>query len=637
MHTAAISLALVRFVVWEAAMFAASIRIAWLLGWRDGKRPVEKWLAVLAIEVTLEASLAGLFSFAAANSVMAYWIVAAACLVAALLLRRRPDAQFPSLPHAALIAALLAPLIFLSFKPVEEIDSINYLHYLIDWMANRATPYTFATNYVAFWELSFLPTWMVTGVDLFFPLLALKAVLLVALAAWLAGKELGLGGSLLLWTVFGSVLLRHFWFEYSGVPTLKNDALHGAGFVLLALVVLRAARGGLASTDMVLLAFGAAFASVKYTGIFVAAIAIVLVLLLRRPAIRSWLGVALFFLLTSGHYYLHNLVRYGSPFYPFQINLLFIHLPGTADLSNTSILYSLHDPRLWRALFLPAGGVSPAGLLFPATLAGVLIAAAWRCLGAAYAWLRHRTHPATLDFAAVLLLCGWLLYFRSVFSASGYAGDLSFIRNHLNSIRYVDGVLALSEIFLVALAARFTPIVWLLVIVNVASRLMDLYAKVPAAIFPPLLVGAVAVSACLLLLLLKRWAGIGALAGVLLACPIIVERNRLQWTTYWNDLKPSLELLQGPDLAVLALPDGGYFAAHVVAAGNPVHTAVRTMLPEQMDAIAPASRPRYLAAMVTSGSEAATDWQSRYGSRIEKWGYGLRVQGKYGAILERKF
>ena len=574
---------------------------------------------MLAIEVTLEASLAGLFSFAGANSVIAYWIVAAVCLAgggfapAATL-----PAQFPSLPHAALIAALLVPLIFLSFKPVEEIDSINYLHYLIDWMANRATPYTFATNYVAFWELSFLPTWMVTGVDLFFPLLALKAVLLLALAAWLAGKELGLGGGLLLWTVFGSVLMRHFWFEYSGVPTLKNDALHGAGFVLLALVVLRAARGGLASTDMALLAFGAAFASVKYTGIFAAAIAIALVVLLRRPAIRSWRAwrsslaffllaffLLAFFLLTSGHYYLHNLVRYGSPFYPFQINLAFIHLPGTADLSNTSILYSLHDPRLWRALFLPAGGVSPAGLLFPAILAGVLLASAWRCLGAAYAWLRRRTHPAALDWTALLLLCGWLLYFRSVFSASGYAGDLSFIRNNLNSIRYVDGVLALSEIFLVALAARFTGLVWLLVIVNVASRLVDLYAKVPAAIFPPVLVGAVAVSAFGLLLLLKRRAGIAALAGMVLACPFVVERNRLQWTTYWNDLKPSLELLRGPDLAVSALPDGGYFAAHVVAAGNPVHTAVRALLPEELDALAPAARPRYLAVMVTSGSQAA--------------------------------
>ncbi|SPF38507.1 membrane hypothetical protein [Candidatus Sulfopaludibacter sp. SbA4] len=635
-----ISLALARFVVWEAAMFAASIEIARRLGWRDGDRPEERWLAVLAIEVTLEATLAGLFSFTGWNSAAAYWVVAAVVVLVSWWGRRfrLPTSFFPSPQRAlALIAALLVPLILLSFKPVEEIDSINYLHYLIDWMANRATPYTFATNYVAFWELSFLPTWMVTGVDLFFPLLALKAVLVLALGAWLAGRELGLGGGLLLWTVFGSVLMRHFWFEYSGVPTLKNDALHGAGFVLLALVVLRAARGSLVSTDWALLALGAAFASVKYTGIFAAFIAIALVVLLRRPAIRSVLLVAVFFLLTSGHYYLHNVVRYGSPFYPFQINLGFIRLPGTADLSNTSILYSLHDPRLWRALFLPAGGVSPAGLLFPAILAGVLLAAAWRCLGAAYAWVRHRTQLHPRNWVAFLLVCGWLLYFRSVFSASAYAGDLSFIRNNLNSIRYVDGVLALSEVFLVALLAKFTRLAWLLVIVNVASRLVDLYGKVSVALFPKLLVAAAAVSVFGLLLLLKRRAWIGALAVLVVVCPFIVERNRLQWMTYWNDLKPSLEIFRDKDLALLAVPDGGYFAGHLVAAGNPVHTAVRTLLPEELDAVPLYARPRYLAVMVTSGSEAAADWQSRYRARLANWGYEPRNLGKYGAILERKF
>ena len=32
--------------------------------------------------------------------------------------------------------------------------------------------------------------------------------------------------------------MQHFWYGPSGVPTLKNDPLHGAGFVLLAVVIL---------------------------------------------------------------------------------------------------------------------------------------------------------------------------------------------------------------------------------------------------------------------------------------------------------------------------------------------------------------------------------------------------------------
>ena len=185
MNAGAILLAIVRFACWEAALLAASIRLARLIGWRDDRRTAELWLAVLAIQLTLESSFAAIFSFAGVNSQPTYWVAAGVCLLVGIVgqvndlprfVKRSgsggpPTADQPSggqvgdLPHKllyALIAALVAPLVLVSFKPVEEIDSINYLHYLIEWLANRATPYTFATNYVAFWELSFAPAWMVT-------------------------------------------------------------------------------------------------------------------------------------------------------------------------------------------------------------------------------------------------------------------------------------------------------------------------------------------------------------------------------------------------------------------------------------------------------------------------------------------
>jgi hypothetical protein len=595
-------------------MFAAAIWIAARLGWSAG---VEKWLAVLAIEITLESSIAALFSFTGLNSRAAYWIVAALCALALPALRDTLIKQRWSW------GIFFAPLVYLSFRPVEEIDSINYLHYLIEWMANRATPYTFATNYVAFWELSFLPTWMVTRMDWFFPLLALKAVVLVALGAWLAGVELGVSRTLLTFTVFGAITMRHYWYAYSGVPTLKNDALHGVGFLLLALVVMRAARTPLATTDLALLAFGAAFASVKYTGIFIAVIAIAAVIWLRRPSLHSLAATAAFLTLTSGHYYLNNLIRYSSPFYPFQINLAFLHLPGTADLSNTSILYSLRSPDLWRYLFLPPTGLSPAGLLFPLTLAAILPVALWQLCRADRSAVR-----SVYRWVAFLILCGWLLYFRSVYSASSYAGDLAFIRNNLNSIRYVDGVLALSEVFLVALLGRFTWLVWPLVGLNTASRIFDLYSKVA---LPPLWL-AVALLAVAALFHFRLIAG---LAALLLITPSLVDRNRLEWTTYWNDLKPALEQVRADGLADLAMPDGGYFAAHVVAAGNPVDPRVKALLPEDIDALPPTARPPYLAVMVTSGSEAAGDWQSRYESKLAAWGYITKKQGTYGALMQR--
>jgi hypothetical protein len=317
----------------------------------------------------------------------------------------------------------------------------------------------------------------------------------------------------------------------------------------------------------------------------------------------------------------------------FQINLGFLHLPGTADLSNTSILYSLHDPRLWRALFLPAGGLSPAGLLFPAILAAALVASGARCGRAVFHWLRLRARPSPLDWTAFFLLCGWFLYFRSVFSASAYSGDLAFILNGLNSIRYVDGVLAVSELFLVALVARFTRLAWSLVAINVLSRLMLLYGKVES--FGPAMVAAIAAMVFLAFLVAGlRRSPVAVLCLVTLG-PFVVERNRAGWTTYWNDLKPAIHHVAGKGLAELALPDGGYFAGHMVAVGAPVDWEVRSLLPEEIDALPGGMRPQYLVVLVTPGSDVTSSWESRYGREIVGWGYRKLAPGKMGALFER--
>jgi hypothetical protein len=635
-------LATARFAAFESAVFTAAARLARPFG-------PDRWLALLAFDVAIESTLAGALSFAHLNSPAAYWILA----IALAFYGRWPDLKWPRWSWtAAAMAALATPLILLAFRPVDEIDSVNYLHYLIEWMANRATPYSFATWYVAFWELSFLPTWTVTGVDLFFPILALKGLAILAAAAWLFGRELDVPRPVLAWTIFGALTMRHYWLEYSGVATLKNDALHGAGFVILLVVVARAARGPLTRFDIALFSFGLAFSCVKYSGIFTGGAAAAIVVWLARDKRLLWSVPVV--LLTSGHYYLRTLIQFGNPFYPFDLRLGPLHLRGEADLSYTSILHNLPNPRLWRLLFWPEGGVSPAGVLFPLILAGILICAVWK-----RSWI------------SALILCGWLVYFRSVYSASaGPAGDLAFLGNGLNSLRYVDGVLAASEIFLSGLLGRFAlPFI----AVNTASRLVLLYVRVP---FPAWMVVAVAVGVVLVCESFRRldnrsltvdeygpnraatvkghWWGrrfrlpgfqrrprgrwqtkpsappIASMAvtALLLTTPFVVERNRVRWTPYWNDLKPQLDALRGPDLAAFAMDEGSYFAGHVVAAGNPVHPEVRALLPEDLDA---GARPRYLAVLVTPGF----DWHPHYAARLAAWGYRTRVETPTGAILER--
>ena len=591
--------AILKFAVFEAAVLSASVRLAGAFG-------ADKWIAILAIDIAIEASLAQALSFAHLNSPLAYWIAAAALAAYG----RWPDVKWPGAGKtAAAMAALAVPLLAVAFRPVDEIDSVNYLHYLIEWMGNRATPYSFATHYVAFWELSFLPAWTVTGFDWFFPIVALKGVALVALAAWAVGRELDVRPATLAWTVFGAVAMRHYWLEYSGVATLKNDALHGAGFLILLLVTIRAARRRLEWADVALFAAGLAFSAVKYSGIFTGALAAAAVVWLARD--RRLLWAVPVFLLTTGHYYVRSLVQFGNPFYPFQIHLGPIHLAGEADLSYTSILYHAGDPRLWRLLFAPEGGVSPAGLLFPAILAGGLLFGIWRCFRRDWGW--------------ALVVCGWLLYFRSVYSASTGHADLAFLANSLNSLRYMDGVLAATEVMLAAALGRWAlP----LTAVNAASRLLLVYARLP---FAPVAVAAVALGIGAAVWFAGRRAGWVVAAALLIGGPVAVERNRATWTTYWDDLKPALDKVRGPELAAFAMDEGSYFAGHVVAAGNPVNAAVRAFLPEEMDALPAEARPRYLAVLVTPGF----DWRPKYGPRIASWGYRVSSAVENGAVLER--
>jgi hypothetical protein len=608
-------LAILQFAALQAAFFALALVLVGRASRPGGV------LLVFAVELTVESSIAGLLSFTGHNSRPAYWVAAAVCAALAIIFRRRAGLKLPSLRALPIVVALLVPLAFLSFHPVDEIDSINYLHYLIEWMANRTTPYDFATYYVAFWELSFLPTWVVTGFDLFFPLLALKSVILFALAAWLLGRELRIKTPLLALTVMGSCTLLHLWAGPSGVPTLKNDALAAAGFLLLTLIAVRSSRRRLDRTDVLLLAAGIIFAPVKYLGIFIVPIALAIILWHRWREVdwRAAAAICLAVLATTWHYYLHHVIAYGSPFYPVQINLGAIHLPGTADLSNTSILWNIRNPEVWRIFFLPEGGLSPAGLLFPLILALTLVLSVLMLLRRTYRPL------------AFLILCGWLLYFRSALGAGGAPGDLHFIRSDLNTLRYAEGALAAGELMLAALFPRIAvPFLG----VNLASRLYLLYRRIPIALFPIPVIAACTLIAALIFVFIRRpklQAALAALA-LLIACPLILDRNRALWTPYWNDVKPDLAAVRDQDLAVLALTDGGYFAGHVVAAGNPVNPAVRCFLPEQMNALPATRRPHYLAVLFSPGSDGAATWRN---SVNPSWGYTPIREGKYGMLLRR--
>src|SRR6266404_5659986 len=406
-------MSMLAYLFWELAVtaicFHALIQI----------QPVALRLAlVIGLNITLSALCATMLSFLRLNSAGAYLALAALFSALAILLGWRCRERLIDLPpyrvrrraEAMALWFVLGSLLSLSIRPVEEVDSLYNLHYMMGWLRNITTPYQFAYHYVPFWELSFLPGLALTHSDLFFWYNSLKPVLLLGLVLFLIARELDLPGPIAIWTIPSLLLFPHLWLGPSGVATIKNDMLYAAGFALAALAALHAARGKSTAMDIVIAALAAAFIGVKFSGpVVLVAWTACLIL-----ASAGWIGRNLktsalvfsviggFWMVTVGHYYFHNAVVYGSPVYPHQINLGPLHLPGTADLSYSSILYNLHDARLWRYFFLPEHGLSPAGVFFPLILPAILIGSA---VVALIALLQRKITP--LAVLALFQLVSW--------------------------------------------------------------------------------------------------------------------------------------------------------------------------------------------------------------------------------------
>src|SRR5262249_8445229 len=110
MGAAAILYATLRFLCWELAAFAAA---AWVVRKLDVVG-VERWLLLLAVQVTIESSVAGFLSFLGWNSPAIYLVAGAIMLLGLPALRSKIE----PVPRAwAAIGALAVPLVFLSFRP----------------------------------------------------------------------------------------------------------------------------------------------------------------------------------------------------------------------------------------------------------------------------------------------------------------------------------------------------------------------------------------------------------------------------------------------------------------------------------------------------------------------------------------
>jgi len=172
--------------------------------------------------------------------------------------------------------------------------------------------------------------------------------------------------------------------------------------------------------------------------------------------------------------------------------------------------------------------------------------------------------------------------FSFVYSAGTDPGDIVIRPRSLNTSATSIGVLAVSELLLVALLWRFPRLALSLVVWNAASRAAILYAKLPLATSPSRTVIAVSVAVRRVFLLLARYRLAVVLAATLalvVGGPFIVERNRGPVADRWADMKPALARPRD-SLGLAVYDDWGYFAGHIFLGRNPVHPAVRACSPK---------------------------------------------------------
>jgi len=499
----------------------------------------------LSLNILVSGLSAAALSHARSNSPAAYMVLAAVYLASGTALawnRWRPALKQlarllqPSLA-AFIIWFVLGCLLAFSIRPIEEVDSLYNLHYVVGWINNAITPYTFAYNYVPMWDLTSVPALVLTRSDYFFWLQSLKPVVLLGVVLWLIARELRMPHALSVWTIAGLLTFPYLWFGPTGVATNKNDMLHAAGYALLALTSVRWVREKFGRADVLATALGTAFISVKASGpVMLLASCMILCVVARKDIQRNFgrvfrmlAVVAVVWFAAAGQYYWHNYLVNGSPVYPYQINFGPIHLPGRGDMTATSILYSLGDPEVWRLFFLPAGGLSPDGLFFPLILATLLLSSP---VVAGLALVRRRFGVA--EVLAVYQLLTWGIYFRTIYSASASPGDLVLLRNGLNSTRYIEGPLLVGALCLVGALYRMgTPrvVIYLLLAAQAGSCFYLMRAHTPDPPWTTLATCGLGLALCSLCL--RRGvllpAGIAIVTLSLLVGANLVERRRPQW------------------------------------------------------------------------------------------------------------
>lgn len=666
-------------VIWysfyEFTLLMIGFRCTYELNQRHPFSKTETGIFLVSINIILSATFSSIFSFLQLNDNINYLLVAALPAIILNFGFKKKELKkylnyileffnslFKSVVNWKILAAfsLTLPILLSIIRPIDETDSLYQMNFILSWTFNQGTPYGLSDHYVQFWNLTYLPSVVLTNSDLFLWFNSLKPVVVICLSAYLFGRILGIPNNLNGLIVFTGILFLHFWqFGPSGIPTLKNDMIVASGLVLVGYFIVKKAKDEQKFHDSILFLIGAIFLIVKHSGLFYLMFAILIIILICRgkslkinktSLILVVLG-ALALILTSGHYYLNNFLEFGTPFYPIKLSILGIELlEGPTDTSNTSILSSLDKTEVLGFLFFPTDPIK-AGVLFPVILFVGLFGSVVTIGYTVFTKIKYQRFEKYLFALPIFVFGSWLLYFATPWSASHNPGDLVYVSS-LASLRYIEGGIIITELFFVYILLRLRvpqKIILIPIFVHLISRLWYLYNNLP--LYSNYDVIAYLIIILILLLLIKNKIQIWQpKAGVIffivisffIFSPILVEENRGEWIPWWKNVVGEIYSLDSSDV-LLIIEDGNfnYRNSKYPLYGDRFQHNVITMTEEkfrdEIDLIRSESmlkqKPEYIIKLCDPNFECKPELK-KFASRISMYNYTTTVLEEKAILLK---
>jgi len=579
---------IILFFIFELFIFFSAVRVSYIvINKLKQNSEVELILSWIAFSFIITSLIATTLSFMKFNGIWQYLLFSLLIFIILHLDKKSKLINYKIFLYESfknifknildwkllLLIGVILPFIFVMIKPTSLTDDLYTMNFVFDWMFNQETPYDRAFEYVPLWEISFLPSLVITSTDNFLWLNSFKTLAAIGLGIYLIGKTIKIPKYLIWASVFSSILYFKFWYWGTTLATLKNDFVFAVGVILIIISLMKSAQEKLDRLGIVLFIVGIVFLTIKYSGITLSILAIFLFIFLNRKIILKnkqntikWASIAVLVLLGStGHYYISNFIEYNNPLYPAQLKLMGYTIPGSEDWSDTTIFSHIYDDELI-SKFFPTSNISIGGVFFPITLVFSYLGTGIMIIYGIFNFAMKKKFEKLFVVMAFFLFITWLQYPITPFSAGMPDGGLEYL-DHLQSTRYVLGSIFVTELLFVGILWKLRIpklAIFLFIIINSISRYLILLDRLPGSNDFSLILISIIIIITLFIFgkffnkfSIKMITLVALGFVIFIFSPQLVEENRINWLPQWNNVVSSLHNLPPSEIFLINEP-GNY-------------------------------------------------------------------------------